>query len=410
MRENDRHAPRPRVAYLARVRAGLHLPEGDTTEVIEELAAHFSDATEALRAEGLTEDQAEREAMARLGSPDALADEIRRSHQTTRRALAAAGGGVFAAVTSGLYGLILGWALVVVGMIVVGSLAMTVGRSVGVESVVPSRTTGTVMGAVVWSLAGFFAARAATRRFAVTARRSITDVRPGLALLAAAFAGVVSLNQPVYLDALAVVAVLLIPAAAAFGALRAREVEARPRRRQRIAVAGLVVVAVVFPVLAMALPPTGGSGALGPLRTQDEYLAYYGPRYAPMGELRWDDFQMATASFGGGEAHLVEAELNVPASLATWSDIRLEGWLRDPADDAVLAGETQPFAASAPLAPGAQNLTLEVGRLRDVGPYFTAVAGTSPEGERVILVGPVPMDAVFRGSVIDWMGAPSARD
>src|SRR5918998_505750 len=77
--------------------------------------ARVADVTEGLRAEGLSEEHAEREALARLGSPDALADEIRRAHQTTRRALAAAGAGVVAAAQGGFLGLAVTYASLLIG-------------------------------------------------------------------------------------------------------------------------------------------------------------------------------------------------------------------------------------------------------------------------------------------------------
>jgi hypothetical protein len=60
---------RPRDRYLALVAAELRLSDEVDREVVEELAAHIAVAMTDLIAEGLTPDQAEREALARLGSP-----------------------------------------------------------------------------------------------------------------------------------------------------------------------------------------------------------------------------------------------------------------------------------------------------------------------------------------------------
>ena len=80
----------------------LRLPDEEATDVLEELRSHLAESAAGLVGEGLTAEQAERESIARLGNPDALADGIRTARQTRRRMLAAAGAGVIAA-TSGLF-------------------------------------------------------------------------------------------------------------------------------------------------------------------------------------------------------------------------------------------------------------------------------------------------------------------
>jgi uncharacterized membrane protein len=77
--------------YLARVAAALRMPDTTTQEITEELAAHLADASHALVEAGLTTNQADREALARLGNPEDLANGVRRAHQTRRRLATAIG-------------------------------------------------------------------------------------------------------------------------------------------------------------------------------------------------------------------------------------------------------------------------------------------------------------------------------
>ena len=63
-----------RAAYLDRLSDRLGLPEPWATDVRAEVASHLDDAIDQGRAAGLDEVAATREALARLGSPDALAE------------------------------------------------------------------------------------------------------------------------------------------------------------------------------------------------------------------------------------------------------------------------------------------------------------------------------------------------
>ena len=97
-----------RAAYLARLSEGLRLPEPYATDVRAEVASHLDDAVYEARASGLDEAAATREAMARLGPPDALADRLREAHQTWGRLVAGIAGGATAAIGGGIFGTIAG--------------------------------------------------------------------------------------------------------------------------------------------------------------------------------------------------------------------------------------------------------------------------------------------------------------
>ncbi len=79
--------------YLREVSHHLPFDSTVTAEVIEELAGHLQDSTDALIESGLSPDEAGRRAVRAMGHPEELAKDIARAHQTTQRLLAAAGAG-----------------------------------------------------------------------------------------------------------------------------------------------------------------------------------------------------------------------------------------------------------------------------------------------------------------------------
>ena len=102
-------AERPVDRYLAAVARTLRLPPSLEVDRLDEIAAHIEDTVDSLLDEGLDRDHAEREALARLGSPEVLGEELRRAEQTARRALAAVGGGIVAAAGGVIRGWIVGF-------------------------------------------------------------------------------------------------------------------------------------------------------------------------------------------------------------------------------------------------------------------------------------------------------------
>jgi hypothetical protein len=103
------------------------MPDEASGAVLEELATHIDDAVAAGIRNGLTADEAERDALARLGPPDELGDDLRRTHQTRRRLLAAVGAGAWHATQGAargyLGGLVVALAIMVGGGLVVALVA-----------------------------------------------------------------------------------------------------------------------------------------------------------------------------------------------------------------------------------------------------------------------------------------------
>jgi uncharacterized membrane protein len=70
-----------RQGYLDEVGRHLRMPDNRRDDVLDELAAHLEDAVTQLITDGRSRDDAEAEALRRLGSPDDLGDALRRTHQ-----------------------------------------------------------------------------------------------------------------------------------------------------------------------------------------------------------------------------------------------------------------------------------------------------------------------------------------
>lgn len=125
--------PQDRDAYLARVAASLDLVGPDAQDVLDELSGHLDDTTEGLRAQGLSDGDAERRALSRLGDPALLGRELSRTTWTRRRLLAAAGGGIRGALIEGVrVWLVLALAALAVSvpvMLVLGQVLPMLGRT-----------------------------------------------------------------------------------------------------------------------------------------------------------------------------------------------------------------------------------------------------------------------------------------
>lgn len=103
-----------RYHFLSAIETRLPLPVDERTEVLEEIGSHLDDVVDDLVARGWDAGAAERRAQARLGPPDLLADELARARRSPRHLLEAAGVSLRVAVSTGISGLIVGYAAVFV--------------------------------------------------------------------------------------------------------------------------------------------------------------------------------------------------------------------------------------------------------------------------------------------------------
>ena len=385
-----------RPGYLARVAASLRLPESDARDVIEELEGHIADSTAALMADGLSQEQAERNTLARLGAPDVLAGDLRRARQTSRRMLAAVGGGVWAATRSGTFGLLVGAATALPALLLVATI---VGLFLPSVLFLREPVASASLIAWAWTIVAFLAAGAATRRIAVTARRPIADVRMPAAVLAAVVIGAAVLLIPsMALDEMSAIVLLAIPLGGVLGALLATE-RGRPSRW----LAPLAILVIVFGFVVLPLALISAPGTLTATVTEGPMTSVPpGFEAEPAFEYPFSNGPMIHNQDGR-----YELEATVGPSNARLRDLRLEVWAcalpcsEPDAERTVLIGD-----APASIANDRLTAAVVMNRYRYSGPIVAQLLGTDEGGVQHTLFGPDVGEAAFVGRVIDWLLAP----
>lgn len=385
--------PTARELYLARVAAALRLPRDLTAEVTEELATHIADATSDLQAEGLDPDRAEREALARLGNPDELAGGVRRAHQTRRRLLAAAGGGIFA----GIRGLAIGY-FVAGGLLALASALAMILASI-VMSTLQLTTSSYNIGWVGGPIALFAVGYAGHRVPAIVAVRShrrVEDVRLVVGLAGAVPVAVIALlliRLP--LDLWTVAAMASAPAAFVVGAATAGD---RPTLRIPIR-AFLAVLVVATAVVLLGYVVTGrwnpvGGGMDEPAPTPDLGLA------------DTIDLPLAiapTSSGFGAFPVMAEVGWDDPAALAAWSDIRLEAW-RVTDEEAWTPLDPAPFLIlPATVEDTYATVTTDLPPVTERTWFVLVLTGIGPDDRRYRLADDAPRRVEFVGTGWDWL-------
>ncbi len=440
----------PRDAFLTRVAARLPFAEDERREIVAELADHLADATAALEAEGLAEAAAAQAALERLGSPEDLADALTRARRTPRRLLAAAGAGTWALATGGLYGLLVGIAVMAVAEIALLA-AMGLGSALlgqpgqlftdmGWNSVLTLLGLGAAVYVAARRLTPVLARRAGYRVAVV--RRGVVLVG-GLALAAYALVGWSgALNWP------AVAVLLALPAWWVAGAWQGRDLEISGRRRVVLGLGGVLVVALSL-LLVLAVPgmgagssgaaPSGTVSAVAPDLTSYDRIA----APAPDGITTGSDASGSGGPVAGDPRTWVAVILRDPAALVGWHDLRIEAWrgvgaggtgggpaVVDPAARGPFAvasvGVGPPpvspmggfrFPPPDPGAPAALwwpadsvmvSGALRVDRQPGLGWALVAITGIAPDGRRHFLTGPDTIQTAFRGTVWDWFAALAA--
>lgn len=411
-----RSSDEPSALYLARVAARLRMPPRAEIDVLEELRAHLDDAVGALEAEGLTAADAEREALARLGSPDALGDELRQAHQTRRRLFAAVGGGMWEGLKDGIAGYIIGGILGPVLVLLVAGAVERLASPIGGGILMYDPSFASIVIGTSLSIAGWWAARGMVR---ATARRSFRRVeqirRPialsgGLALVALLLVWRMQYSWP------AVIAMAAVPISFVTAALTARDPGGPRRRRWPIAwpsgirvvvlaVGVWVVGAIGIAVLGAAPGPTCCGAPPGTTGDPWEAAGFgvVSPTVLDFDRAHW------TADFrpdpdGNVAVTLDDDDLDWDA----WTGLRVEAW-RGAADPdhgdfgRIRAGETEPYLV-VPLTPWAlPGAIVPVGRTPGVGSYLLFVTGfDSSTGQRVAIGHPVGERVAFSGTIVDW--------
>ena len=392
--------------FLAEVEARLPLPEDVRGEVLEELAAHLADAVDDLVARGSTPEDAEVEAISRLGAPANLARELARAHRSTGRVLAAAGAGTISATGTGAIGVVLATFCVIVGAMLVTALVRAVASWVGVTfSLNWAASWNTLLTAIALNVGALLAGAAAVRAAALAGWRTIAEVRVGVALVggaAVAWIVLVVLNQT--LNWPSVAALLLVPLSFALGT-----------RFDRLQLPNLRIVVVTVLVGLLATVGLGvaswqGGGGGGAPQPWDPSTA--GKAIAPW----WQDpgaggpVWFSEGSAGYPQAGVVELQLTAEkaSQVAYFHDYRLEAWRSESPDAGmdIAPGQTAPFAVASATAEGdTVTGTLHFDRMPGLEWAQVAVTAVGPDGNRYLLSVSGPSPVEFHGSVWDWFVA-----
>ena len=402
-----------RAAYLDRLSDRLGLPEPWATDVRAEVASHLDDAIDQGRAAGLDEVAATREALARLGSPDALADGLRAAHQTRRRLVAAIAGGAAAGVGGGILGTVFGWMLLLALGIGAAALAAAIGRVTGVRldaPDVPSATWEALLAALAMAVGAFLAGRAAVRATTARSRRRTRSIAVGWSVVGAVVLAVWLLFVfRTTLDGLVVAAEVLVPVAFVLGAaVGAERSGLRHGRVLLLAVAvtslaGLAGLVALGGVVSQQLESVGG----GPYASMDEL--WHAQGFDPLGRPTPASMQGVFGDQSLGQASGVatmSAAIADAGALRGWTGLALEAWRRDPQTMAVLPGETRPFATAPAHLEGDQiQASVRVDNVRGVDTYAAVLVGVGPDGVRYVLSGPNGLQTHFVGTIWDWLTA-----
>ena len=383
--------------YLARLEALLPFPPDRRAEIVEEIAAHLDDAVVAGRSRA--------DAQARLGTPEALADELSRPERSPVRLLAAAGAGVRAAVGPWIYGYVLASLLTFVGFLLVAVHGTLAGRLLRLElSIGADGGWNTTLTAIPLATALYFAARAATRAAAVTSRHLATRVRPWVAVAGTLLSGWILLFvMEAAQSPASVVALSLVPLAATAGAYRPTLLPVRPRVPW-VVIVGIVALIPLGVLVSTVLPPTSNVGAEVPASAWERRTDIVGPTWQPptgtplFGSQGW-------STTGAG----IEAEwyLEDTAALASFSELRLEAWHVERGSDWRLdARHDAPFA----VAPATREEDRLIGTVRtDRDPWVhrweLVLTGVGADGTRYVLDASGGGQSSFTGTAADWVRA-----
>ena len=436
----------PIAAYLDRMSGELTLPAADVAEVRAELADHLADSIASLEAEGLDREAAVREALGRLGPPTELGRQIRAAHQSTRRLLAGAGGGVFAAGG----GLVLGYigGGVVVTVLALGLYALIAGlAAAGLHFPdLLQDSTGMASNAILigltWAIAAWFATRYAVRTSASVSHRTPRTVAAVWALLGGLVFGWQALFGLHGYQSWPIVAVeLCIPVAAVAGGFVGIERGMPHIRRKVMAVALIAVVVLPLGLFAVAGTSTS-SGSSTPEVTAFQMSDLHLDTVAPMAPAKWlpeeDVFSSDYTSDQAGPTTVTAASLAIPLTslpeaspnpsnppepvqaggpvaiaplLLTWRDVRFEAWHALPMDNPGPVGidtrYSSPFTTRpAILEANSLMASFDFEHRRDAGSWWVVLTAVGPDGRRYRLTDGQGGSSTFNGSVWDWLPAP----
>jgi hypothetical protein len=392
------------------------MPADAEREVLDELRAHLDDARGALETEGLDPDRAEREAMARLGSPDALGDDLRRTHQTRRRLLAAAGGGIWDGFKDAITGYIVGIIVVLIIFMILANVAQRLLGPASVTWVVGRGLETTYTGSLL-AIAAWWGARGFVRSMSRRSFRRAAAIRVPVAIAGAALFSLPLLVSPLHYSWAGVLAMLAIPVSWAVAAGTTSELGRRSRWNigrpsPRLLGAGVIAVfcislalSAISPITSTSNPSAAADEALARLPDQRHWVARGYTVVAPtVIDLHHSNWEATAFPDRNGNVALIMrydtidwdefADLRAEA----WSALPTDGWIRtlDP-------GASRPYA-EVPLKPWeATAAIVPVGSEPGVVAYLLFVTGIDRSTDKRVAIGfPESEDVAFTGTIVDW--------
>jgi hypothetical protein len=423
----------PVAAYLERMTGELALPAADVAEVRAELADHLQDSVASLEAEGMDRESAMREALGRLGPAAELGRQIHAAHQSTRRLLAGAGGGIFAAGGGFVVGYIAGGFMV--SVVIIGLAAGTLLLSAAGLHVpnLLSDTRGLGGNAMIVVLATAIAAYAATR-YAVRTSASVSHRTPRtVAVVWAAIGGLgfgrwALFGLHGYQTWYIVAAELLIPVAAVAGAFWRVE-RGLPKAGRVVLAAGLVsFIALPLGLFVVVGGPSGSvsvsTGEATSWQMSDLHLDTVAPmaptKWLPEAEVISGDYAVDYASGGtvvtanrlaGPSSTTPDATLPIQPLLSNWRDIRFEAWhaisIEEPGPGGIDTHYASPFAIQpATLHGDSLDASFPFQKYRDAGSWWVVLTAVGPDGHRYRLDMGGGDYTSFSGTAWEWLTAP----
>lgn len=399
-----------RIRYLTELDASLPMPLERRAEVIEEIDAHLDDAVAAHLERGGAPDEAEAHAQRRLGAPSDLARDLARSEQSPWRLLAAVGASVRVGVGQWLYGFLLGWLLLLLGIYALAGAVQLADRlfEAGWTFQFTDQGWNTLITSGAFAFGLYFAGRAVPRTMSIASRMPVGELRPWVATIGtAATFGLFFFVIEMPLNWASVIGMAAVPLAFSLGVYRPHLLRSRMGRRYLIIVGALVLV----PMIGLWSAGTGSSGGVEVADGElpDRGLAMVGPWWAdPMTAeepLLWN-IRLGDPR-GAGDPY--EWELNGSAALAGLRSVRVEAWHSEEGTHGRLDPRfPEPFAV-APIERDGRTLTasLDTSSTPGTNLWELIVTGIGDDGTRYVLDAGTVLNSTFHGSAWDWIVAVS---
>jgi hypothetical protein len=416
----DSGAGDPVAAYLDRMSGELRLPAADVAEVRAELSDHLQDSIASLEAEGLDHERATREALARLGSADELGRHLRHAHQSTRRLLAGAGGGVFAAGGGWVLGYMGGWVVAILLTLLFGA-AITVLTRIGLPMPDLMGDHGDTVNSLLIGIANAMAAGVAVR-YAVRTSAGLSRRAPRSIAVFWAVAGAVGFGWYAIfgLHGLqswpGVVLELSVPLFV-IAAATVRIDRPMPHvGRWAVAIVGLSVLGTGLMFAAVSGVSVSGSSSSAQIGDgPDMHFDIAGPT-APTAWL--PEHGLSGGGWGGSSDGatwtsfgLATGTMPMATALADWHDVRVEAWHgmsgNDPNSFGLDPRYSSPFAIEpANIHDNSIDASFRFGQWRDAKSWWLILTGVGPDGHRYVLSAGGGGGSSFNGSAWDWLTAP----